>query len=122
MLVAVAALGIGSVSSALAQSQMSGPGGLATSPKVRAMLREQPVVVVAQAPVTQPLVYNQAQNVAASPKVLQQLANNAKSTLATPAPVVVSSRTSVPNNLAASPKVREQMESTPMRFEIAPLK
>lgn len=100
---------------------MSGPGGLATSPKVRAMLAEQPVMVIAVNPGAAP-VYVQAPALAGSPKVQNQVQSTAKSTLATTTPVVVSYRAPVQDNIAASPKVREQMASAPMRFELAPLK
>jgi hypothetical protein len=124
LIAAAAAFALGSFSQAVAQSQMSGPNGLAASPKVRQVLSERPVQDLVAA--SKPARYNgtlaQAGNLAASPKVQSLARENAKSGVAGHAAVVVASTAGNADGIAASPKLREQMNERLMQFQIAPLK
>lgn len=106
-----------------AQSQMSGPGPLASSPKVRAMLHSRPMEVVGIAPSpSAPFGLSLSQPTAASPKVIQMAENNKKYMIAPGAGAVVSSTTRNTDRIAASPKLRERLDERTPGFEIAPLK
>jgi len=124
LLAAVVTVALGSLSQVAAQSQMSGPNGLAASPKVRQALGERPVPPVLSAPKALPVssIRAYAPALAASPRVQQMLRDNAKSAVAAGSEVVVASNLGNSDGIAASPKLREQLNERPMRFQIAPLK
>ena len=124
LLAAAVTVILGSMSQAMAQSQMSGPNGLAASPKVRQSLSERPAQLTAFAPGA---VHVSAQSIHAStlagpPRAQQMAQDNAKSEVAGGTQVVVASNQRTDDGIAASPKLREQMNERSMRFEIAPLK
>ena len=115
---------LGSLNYALAQAQMSGPNGLAASPKVRQMLSERPAKSAEAAPTA---AASQTSNqsaamLAGSPKARQMAQDNAKSTVADTTSGVVASTQGKADAIAASPKVRAQMDERPVQFQIAPLK
>ncbi len=124
LLAATITIVLGPLNHAAAQAQMSGPNGLAASPKVRQMLSERPAKsseATVAAPVTQ--ARNQRTSaLAASPKVQQMMQDNAKSTVADATANVVASNRGNVDGIAASPKVRAQMDERSVRFQIAPLK
>jgi len=103
----------------MAQSQMSGPNGVAASPRVAKAMNERPVsqpaAVANRVAATTPAV-------AASPRIQSQLNERPKSGLANPGSTVASSTTRSGKPIAASPKLQEQMNAQPMQFQIAPLK
>lgn len=109
---------------AFAQSQMSGPNGIAASPRLRAMLNERPapasfVVSTRQAPSS----WSSSQDtLAASPRLRSMLPASQNSTIAPSPVVVVQSPSRVSDNLAASPRLRSQLEERSMQFQVAPLK
>ncbi len=113
----VLATALGLAAQAMAQSQMSGPNGLAASPRVRKMLSELPVAVVpmvAAAPQVKPLV------VTGSPRVQKQLSELPQPIAPAPTAPVYTTRGG--NPIAASPKLQQQLDERPMQFQIAPLK
>jgi hypothetical protein len=124
LLTAAVTVVLGSLSQATAQSQMSGPNGLAASPKVRQMVSERPTQLTVSAPGVLPVSAQSAHSgmLAASPRVQQMARDNAKSEVAGGTQAVVASNQRNADGIAASPKLREQMNERSMRFQIAPLK
>ena len=124
LLAAAVTVILGSMSQAMAQSQMSGPNGMAASPKVRQSLSERPAQITTSAPGALPVgAQSRHANTLAGPPRAQQMArDNAKSEVAGGTQVVVASNQRTDDGIAASPKLREQMNERSMRFEIAPLK
>ena len=115
---------LGSMSQAMAQSQMSGPNGLAVSPKVRQSLSERPAQITASAPGALPVATQSrhASTLAGSPRAQQMARDNTKSEVAGGPQVVVASNQRADDGIAASPKLREQMNERSTQFQIAPLK
>ena len=110
-------------SQSMAQSQMSGPNGIAASPKVRAMLSEQAARGLSTAAIVTANNPNYRKTaVAASPRVQQMLSDNAKSGVASTEGAVAPLVGREADGIAASPKVRQQMANQPVQFQIAPLK
>ncbi len=109
----------------MAQSQLSGPDGLATSPRLRQQILErqpQPAIVapVLVAPGT---FYGASDNLAAPPRTRQLLSENRKTETVPGGNVVVTSAPRSTDNIVASPRLREQLQDQqPMRFQIAPVK
>lgn len=122
--VAAATVVLGFLGQAVAQSQMSGPNGLAASPKVRQALNERPgqTSVVAPHQARHTATIAPAGYLAASPKVQAMARENAKSGVAANAAIMVASTPVRADGIAASPKLREQMNERSMQFQIAPLK
>jgi hypothetical protein len=107
---------------ACGQSLMSGPGGIAASPKVRSQLSENARSIVFTPSTDGTYTGYGRSDLAASPKILQEVNGKLKSTIASGPAVVVTSGTRAAENLAASPKVQAQLNDRPAMFEIAPLK
>ncbi len=123
LFVTAAAVALTSASPLLAQSQVTAPGGIAASPRVRQMLEERASWTRASARETaasQP-AGRQTTTIAASPRVQHMLREQKRSALAsTTDPVLVSPRDA--DGIAASPKARELLKERPTQFQIAPLK
>lgn len=106
---------------AFAQSQMSGPNGIAASPRLRSMLNERSTGTAYVVSTRQDYVPVNSQ-IAASPRVKMMSPVSANSTIVSPAVVVVQSPAAVPDNLAASPRLRSQLQERAVQFQVAPLK
>jgi hypothetical protein len=123
LLAAAVTVILGSMSQAMAQSQMSSPNGLAASPKVRQFLSERPAqLTVAPSALSVSAQSRHVSTLAGSPRAQQMARDNAKSEVAGGAQVVVASNQRTDDGIAASPKLREQMNERSMQFQIAPLK
>jgi hypothetical protein len=120
-LAATTAVALTSVGQVMAQSQMTGPGGIAASPRVTQMTLERTPLACKPATVVSPTpVFNSP--VAASPRVQQMSSEKPASALVNTSPTVVTSSQHDTDNIAASPKLREQLNERPVQFQIAPVK
>jgi hypothetical protein len=118
------ALLLASAGQVLAQSQLSGPDGMAASPKFRQLMwQQQRVAVVPEMPnlSTQP-AYAKPAEITASPKLHQMMSEFTTSGVAQDTGTVPSYRATGPDGITASPKLRQQLDEQSMQFQIAPLK
>jgi hypothetical protein len=122
LVIAAAALTLfASAGNTSAQSQLSGPDGIAASPKVRAVLNERvrsQFVVPAQVTAA---AFTRQTAIAASPK-MQQMLNDRARVAASANPETAGPRVAVSDGIAASPKVRAMLDERRQTVEIAPLK